>query len=242
VEYQVSGGPSGNWATSAAAGTVMTQTIAGLTNGSTYAVTVRACNEKDCGDNSPPSNAVIPYGKPQQPNVSAVANNKTITFTWGGGGNNGRPISQYQVCLDGNCTQQGAGSLSHDYGYAETHTISVRAIDSVGQITDPVSASARTADPPSPSVQAALGGAGSSKVGTCGASSGCHWVNFTASYFAPGTYAVNCHFSDNSKFSFTSVTISSVDQPVSGNSQCLVGSGMSVVIEINGASSNPVGG
>jgi hypothetical protein len=115
VNYTETGGSgavNGSWNSPGSSGQSVQEPITGLVNGTTYSVTVSACNESNkCG---PDSNVVSgmdtdPYGKPQAPTVSATQNGDSIDYTWSGGGNNGRPITGYNVCIDGTCTPEGPG-------------------------------------------------------------------------------------------------------------------------------------
>ena len=103
---------TGSWPNPGPTGASASETITGLTNGTTYTVTAVACNEAaKCSSASPPVSGLItdPYGQPNPPTITAVegssavvasATETPITYTWSGGGNNGRPVKSYQICID----------------------------------------------------------------------------------------------------------------------------------------------
>jgi hypothetical protein len=121
-------------------------------------VTVDACNESaKCG---PPSNPASgpgtdPYGLPYPPSVTATQSGDTIIYAWSGGGNNGRPVANYTVCIDGTCSSKGAsaGSTAISYGCSTSHSISASVTDTVGQTNSysvKATASTQTCNPPNP--------------------------------------------------------------------------------------------
>jgi hypothetical protein len=142
---------SGTWAVPGTSGSRVEKSITGLSDGTTYTVYVRGCNNAGrCGPWTGPSNKVTPYGRPRAPSVGARADGTSITYSWSGGGDNGRPVSSYRVCFDASsCTRTRAGSITEFYGQSQTHTITVSAIDSAGQHSATASASATTATAPS---------------------------------------------------------------------------------------------
>jgi hypothetical protein len=144
VEYVLNGGGPTSVARSDSAGTSVTLSIPS-NNGTQVTVTVRACNDANlCGPWSPASNPVTAYGPPQDPTVSASESNQTVTYNWGGGGNNGRAISTYYVCIDGSCSNRAAGATQKGYGTGVPYIITVRATDTQGQNTGTVSRSGTT--------------------------------------------------------------------------------------------------
>ena len=205
VNWQSSVGATGSFNVgSAAAGTAETQTVNGLANGTSYTFTLQACNADGCGGWSPASNAAIPYGPPGAPSASASLSGTTITFSWSGGGGGGRPIANYQINIDGGGWQTvgaSSGSQAHAYGYSQTHSVVARVVDSAGQtsgVSNTASATTPPAPPPPKTVSVSYGGPGSSSIGTCGPSSGCHWVVVTFSNFPAGNHTVQCAADDPS--------------------------------------------
>jgi hypothetical protein len=158
VNYVATGGASaltGSWASPGSPGQSVTEQIPNLVNGVTYSVTVSACNETgECGALSNVA-TVDPYGPPYAPSVSATGNGDNITFAWSGGGDNGRPVAAYWVCIDGTCTNEGPnpGSVTNTYGCSQTHSVYAYVVDTVGQ-TSPdsptASASTQVCSPPNP--------------------------------------------------------------------------------------------
>lgn len=77
--------------------------ITGLTNGTSYTVQVRACNSY-CGDASPASGSVVPYGALGNPSVSAAktgADGKNAKFSWTLPDGNGRDITKAELRVNG---------------------------------------------------------------------------------------------------------------------------------------------
>ena len=150
-EYRVN---SGVVATLAAAGTVT-----GLTNGTSYQYEVRACNDY-CGEWSPSSNAVSPYGPPGSPDVSADSGASSVTFTWFPPAPNGRLVTDLQVSIGGGAWQsRGPGSNSETVSGSpgQTVTLAVRAVDAAGQIGQSNSASGRVTSSPSAVLRRGVG-------------------------------------------------------------------------------------
>ena len=128
--------------------------VRGLTNGSSYTFQVQACNSVSCGDLGAASNSSTPFGNPSAPSVSASVSGTTLYWDWNTPDGNGRPISRFDVYLDGGLVYQGLGThYERGFGYSETHTVAVYAINSGGRSSSPGSASQRTVDPPTVSGQ-----------------------------------------------------------------------------------------
>ncbi len=97
-EYSIDGGAQfTSWAS-----TLTAQTISGLTNGTSYAVVVRARNSQGGGKLSATVNAT-PVGVPDSPtNVQAVAGDKSVTVSFTPpASNGGLPITEYRYSTDG---------------------------------------------------------------------------------------------------------------------------------------------
>ena len=122
--------------------------VSGLSNGTSYRFTVRACSATSCGDASEPSNAVVPLGAPSTPvrlRADASAAMEKPTFSWCAPAENGRPIVATEYRFGGQSWVTAAGSgcpsvtqTMSDYG---TVQIEVRAVDSDGQRSDAASTS-----------------------------------------------------------------------------------------------------
>lgn len=140
--YQTAGGSPQNLASN--------RVVSGLTNGTSYSFQVQACSSEGCGDFGPASNTVVPYGVPGQPSVSGSVNGQTLNWNWNTPSGNGRPITEFRVYLDGGLVQQGMStSFSRGFGYSETHTVSVEAVNQRGASTRGSNAQ-RTVDAPPP--------------------------------------------------------------------------------------------
>jgi hypothetical protein len=199
VEYGLNGqATSGSWTGPYPAGASVTQTASGLANGTSYVAYVRGCNSLACGPWSTASNQVTPFGPPGAPvNVTASASGTTISYSWGGGAGNGRPLDHYIYCIDGancqNSTGTSAGPVS--YGYSSSHNVTVYAVDSAGQQSaGATSNTATTAAPPSPTVSISRGP--NEPTASCTSSFGCSAVHVIGDNFTPGaTLTYKC--SDN---------------------------------------------
>jgi hypothetical protein len=89
--------------------TATTQTVTGLTNGTTYTFKVAAVNGVGTSGTSPASNAVTPATVPGQPTIkTAVPGNGTVTLSWTPPtSNGGSPITKYVVIVSIDGVSQG---------------------------------------------------------------------------------------------------------------------------------------
>lgn len=167
--------------------------VTGLTNGATYTFQVRACHTY-CGEWSPASNQVVPFGPPNAPGqVQGNGSWKNVTFTWTAAPENGRPIAGYQVSVNGGGWQDvgmafSAGPFGN--GYRQTHSIQVRAVDTEGT---PGAARGASANTSFPTVTVSQGA--KTQNAYCDTSS-CAYIVVTVSGIAPGSYPVS--LGDNS--------------------------------------------
>ncbi|WP_194409742.1 Ig-like domain-containing protein [Microbacterium cremeum] len=172
--------------------------IGGLANGTDYTARVRAVSNvggaSEAGAASAPSNTVRPYGPVRDPGVSAQREGTSVRVSWSAPAENGRPITQMQIRIDGGGWQNVAmnGNRLVGNGYDERHTIDVRAYDSVGQVSRVVSDAATTAPRPQPRVWVTKG----SFVPGCSTNSlgnGCHKYVVNTANFNGGSYRIECH-------------------------------------------------
>ncbi len=246
VEYGINATTvSGTWNSPGPPGAAVDESIGGLTNGTSYVVYVRGCNDAGlCGPWAGPSDQVTPYGPPNQPAVNAAQDGTSITYSWSGGGGNGRPVSTYHVCFDGgSCENTGAGSTTIGYGNSQTHTVTAYVVDSAGQDSSTATASATTVAA-SPSVSVSRGPSETSQTGDCTNASVCYAVDFTVSNFPAGaTLRYAC--SDNGgQFWPKSGTITAGSANSSGGAsfetQCIWGywsnAGHTLTVTVNGTS------
>lgn len=201
VDYQLSSGGSGSWASPGSAGQQVTESIGNLTNGSNYSVQVRGCNEADqCGTWSPSSNQVSPYGPMTAPSVGGshsgctAIGDKTgsITFNWSGGSGNGR-AANYQISVDGGSWTDAGGSVpggsskQNSYSCGSSHNIRARIYRTLGGTRYYSGASGThtetlpTAPTNSPTT-AVSHGASALGQPNCN-TSGCYYVHITLNYF-----------------------------------------------------------
>jgi hypothetical protein len=129
------------------AGTPVNLTVGGLTNGSAYTFTVRACNEVGCGEPGPASNQVIPFGNPAAPQLTATVDGATITWQWTPPDNGGRPVIRYDYVLDGVPGTTTGTSVARQFYDRATHTLRVTAVNAGGR-TSPAAVQPAVADPP----------------------------------------------------------------------------------------------
>jgi hypothetical protein len=147
--------------------------IGGLANGTSYSVEMRAVATVDGTTYaSGVSNAVreTPYGDPKAPTADARNLGQSVELSWNSTGSyNGRPIQTTQIRIDGGSWQSvgQSGSRTVGDGYQQTHSIDVRAQDSMGTWSPVASAQARTNDPPPPQVFVTQGDAAGSCVNGC---------------------------------------------------------------------------
>jgi len=132
--------------------------IRGLTNGTGYAVMIRAVNCKFPGSNSAAYTA-IPSGPPILANITASgsASGQSITWTWNAtGAYNGRPLT-YSVTGAGLNSGAGSGSQNLTYGYSSTQSINVHVCDNIGRCVDK-GVTVSTPPPPQPYIVTSRGG------------------------------------------------------------------------------------
>ncbi len=256
VQYGINAATvSGTWNAPGSPGSSVDEAIGGLTNGTSYVVYVRGCNDAGlCGPWAGPSNQVIPYGAPAPPAVGATLNGTSITYSWSGGGGNGRPVSSYHVCIDGSCTDTAAGSTTKSYGYGQTGTITAYVVDSAGQQSTAASASATT-PAAHPSVSVSRGSSQTAPIGNCGNPSICARVHVTVSNFPAGALLYYACSDNGSQFWPSAGTIDKdwygnvVTADGNGNasfdSQCIWGywntGGQTLTVTVNGTSGSYTG-
>jgi large repetitive protein len=253
VEYQLSSGGSGSWASPGSAGQQVTETISNLTNGNNYTVQVRGCNEADqCGTFSPSSNQVSPYGGMSAPSTNGSHSGCTsvgdktgsITLSWSGGSGNGR-AANYQISVDSGSwtdaggTVPGGSSKQNSYSCGSTHTIAARIYRTIGGTRYYSGASGthseKLPDAPvaSPSVTLSKGGAINASDCT---SSHCHYLKVTINNMNSGTYSYQC-IENGSVWSSGSASFS---EGVGKQLPCYNGQNADVYAKVNGVASNHV--
>ncbi|MCJ1696309.1 Ig-like domain-containing protein [Rathayibacter caricis] len=176
----------------------------GITNGSPYAVRVRAIATVE--GNAYPSEwsgataQLAPYGPVRTPTVSAVEGAKNVTFNWAPPSANGRAISRLVISIDGGGWEDVAvapGSRSVGDAYSQGHSIRVKAIDSVGQESAEASGSGTSGPQPPVNVSANWGRSATPAQGC--SSNNCPFADVSVSNATPDSrYTViwNCGNAD----------------------------------------------
>lgn len=226
-----------------AQGAPVSVTVGGLSNGSTYSFQVRAKNVVGPGGASPASNQVVPFGAPGAPSVSAaVSGTTTITWNWNAPNGNGRPIDHYKVWLDGSPLNFSytSTSYSQNFGYSQSHTLTVSAVNA-GNLESAQGSAGATTGPPPQSVVVSFGGA----VTGCGFSP-CNRMKVDWSGFGGGSHSLHCH-SGNGDVGFVAMTVNGGSGSVetgsgsaAGSQYCFVGTGYGYWVDIDGISSNHI--
>jgi hypothetical protein len=208
--------------------------IGGLANGTSYSVEMRAVATVDGTTYaSGVSNAVreTPYGDPKAPTADARNLGQSVELSWNSTGSyNGRPIQTTQIRIDGGSWQSvgQSGSRTVGDGYQQTHSIDVRAQDSLGTWSPVASAQARTNDPPPPQVFVTQGDAAGSCVNGCRRFV-VNWDNINI-----GNARVRCYSSNSGWVADTEYTVN-FDGSGSQQLSCYVGrDGQDVWVDIVG--------
>ncbi|MFD4958769.1 Ig-like domain-containing protein [Microbacterium sp. NPDC058389] len=210
-------------------------TIAGLTNGKSYNVTLRAYTSMDAvrydGAASAASNAATPYGPVKTPSATAKTSGTSIVYEWTAPAENGRAITQMQIRIDGGGWQNVAnnGGTTGNYGYSETHRIEARAQDAAGQWSSVSPAdSATTVAKPKARAWVSRGAAKS------GCTVQCYYFQVHVENFPAGTYRIGC-FEDGRLMPGTSYNTYTVPANGSFDLSCWYGyQGHTVAADIQG--------
>ncbi|MFJ6001823.1 Ig-like domain-containing protein [Arthrobacter sp. NPDC092385] len=191
----------------------------GVSNGTTYRVTMRAVNTAD-GQALPgpesQSGAVVPYGAPNAPGVQAQANGMSVRFTVTAPSSNGREITGFDYTTsDGQAGSFGPAGGSIDKGDTADTSWSIRVTtrDSAGQRSAEATAQARTAPttmdigkgPQNPAIT----------------SEDTYWEMFRVNNFPAGRHRVSC-YADQTLGGTTAYESGFDDFPVSGTFQSRV--------------------
>jgi hypothetical protein len=123
--------------------------------------------------------------------VSATEDGEAINYTWsaqGDGLTGTLDVCIAAVCKDYPVPASGvySGSVTDQYSYSQTETITAQLTDTAGRSTGTASASATTAAAPAPTVTVALGNLVTATSGGCSTVS-CYDFHVTADLFDAGT-------------------------------------------------------
>ncbi|GAB4086032.1 Ig-like domain-containing protein [Myceligenerans cantabricum] len=168
-------------------GNTTSYTYRGLQNGTSYTFQVRACNDHGvCSAWSAASGAVVPYGPPPTPSISASGGDQQVTFTWDARGTNGRPTT---VTVSGAFSSTAKnGSKSVSAGYSDTKQACVVVRDSEGQEAR-ACASGTSKAKPNPAATVVRG---SSVNNSQCSDPSCSFYKVNYSDFPSGTHRVEC--------------------------------------------------
>ncbi|OJU40810.1 MAG: hypothetical protein BGN97_16620 [Microbacterium sp. 69-10] len=197
VSYQYRNGANGAW--SAMPGDKVIRS--GVPNNGTYTIYVRAVSNvagttSKASPASAPSNAAIPYGKPDVPNLSASVSGQTITWHIGATTRNGRDFTVTWADNRGHSGSVGAGggNVPISYGWSTPVSFTVTVTDQpaagqpAGAQTNAVTGNSGTGAKPLPEVWVSRGGPA-----TWGPST-CQNVRVTVSSdFPAGRYVVDAY-------------------------------------------------
>jgi titin len=112
--------------------------ITGLTNATTYYVSVVATNAAGASLASSPRVAVVPVARPAAPTLTAITpGNSFVSVSFNPGSAGGDPITAYQYSLDGGTTWQNAVATSSPVTISGltngvSYTVSLRAVSAAG--------------------------------------------------------------------------------------------------------------
>ncbi len=166
----------------------------GVPNNGTYTASVRAVSTVDGAEYVGPgtaANAVAPYGPPGTPAVSATQGVTTVHVCWSPPGRNGRDFRVETSFDGGGWADRGtSGCADLGNGYSQAHSIAARTVDTESQISPTASATARSQDPPPPSLSVSKGSEAQGEPGCTNAS--CAFLVLNVSNFPAGTYNVEC--------------------------------------------------
>jgi hypothetical protein len=211
-------------------GDVTSYAYTGLTNGTSYTFQVQACNQYICSEWSAPSNAVVPYGLPPKPSITAVGGDRKVTFSWDARATNGRDTT---VRVTGAVTSTAKeGTASADAGYSDRKEACVVVRDSEGQ--EARDCAAATSDvQPDPRAWVSRGSKIPGPTSGCGTGE-CWYFVVNTQDFNPGTYNIGCQDYDGSWGTFA--TDDNVRLPAQGQAQtiCYYGETQRVRVTVNG--------
>ncbi len=119
----------------------------------------------------PPNPSSTSKSPPGVPSAGGAASGNNITWSWSGGDGSGLPIASYMLCVDGGCSNVGAGasSTTRGYGCGQTHSAYAYVVDSVGQRSgnsNTASATTAACPPPPPAQSVIVSWGGKAPAGT----------------------------------------------------------------------------
>ena len=163
-------------------------TIVGLSNGTTYTITLRATNDEGAGPAS--GSGLVTAGAPNAPTITSIeSGNGQAIITFTPGGDNGSSISNYEYSLDGtNYTALDPVDSTSPITIAglsngTTYTITLRALNARGAGAASGSAFVTTGTPLAPTIDSIVPGDGQAVITfTPGADNGSSISNYEYSF------------------------------------------------------------
>lgn len=198
VEW-TAGGQSGQWTPSGPPGSRDSgRIISNLPEGQAVTVTLRSCNEENCGSRA--SATATTNGPPKAPNVSCSRSGNTITWSWNKpAAVNGRQVERYN--LGGDATTNSTTDVKYSRDFAangDAHTVTVQSVDDRGVESKTSGQDTCNAAPP-PDPRTFRVRMGSHTTGT-GCSSGCSFLAISFSGF-PANQTWRVYFTADDGFS-----------------------------------------
>lgn len=145
-----------------------------------------------CTTTSSDAHKTAGFQRPQVPSLSARVSGDKIVYSWSGGGAGGLKIAQYELCVDGSCSNVGAkpGSKKVSFKCGQHPTSYAYSVDATGH----QSAS-------SPILESAISNCGAASVSIswgqrapvdiCGGDSSCTYLRVSWSGLGPGNHQVS---------------------------------------------------
>ncbi|MGY1773452.1 fibronectin type III domain-containing protein [Blastococcus sp. SYSU D00813] len=153
--YTVTASAGGAPVATATTSGALTATVTGLSNGTTYTITVRATNALGTGPAGPGLDTVptVPVAAPAAPtSVTATAGDRRATVSWTPGADNGSPVFEYTVTASpGGITTVVVGTTATVTGLTNGTAYSFRVVARNSMGTSPASAPSAAVTPRAPS-------------------------------------------------------------------------------------------
>lgn len=203
---------------------------------STVPVVASTCNT---GTNGPASNCsqtsvVVQLGPPPTPVVSCSASGITMNCSWSVSGDFGADPHDTYVSVDGAAyAQADSGSFSRSYGYAESHSMTVRTCNHANSYCSADVTRTVTTDTPPRRVWTTRGGAW----GPCttNPAATCYFFTVHITGFPPGTYGITCFPGEAVQRSGGSINSGGYTGEYTASANpCVAGDGANATVDVGG--------